>query len=111
MAETQSFSINIVKFSQIDKYQFTYGYSYFLCVLNLQLFINFSATYSYLDYTWCIKLMNQETPFLLFGQGPQFVRNQIQPFDPLLFVGIIFKKKLDFVKFAVNKPVRADGSV
>ena len=55
--------------------------------------------------------MNQETPFLLFGQGPQFVRNQIQPFDPLLFVGIIFKKKLDFVKFAVNKPVRADGSV
>ncbi|XP_037478024.1 uncharacterized protein LOC119355333 isoform X2 [Triticum dicoccoides] len=45
--------------------------------------------------------------------GPQFVRNQIQPFDPLLFVGIIFKKKyfLDFVKFAVNKPVRADGSV
>ncbi|XP_044439933.1 protein enabled homolog isoform X6 [Triticum aestivum] len=24
--------------------------------------------------------------------GPQFVRNQIQPFDPLLFVGVIFKK-------------------
>uniref|UniRef100_A0A8R7TJC3 Uncharacterized protein n=1 Tax=Triticum urartu TaxID=4572 RepID=A0A8R7TJC3_TRIUA len=29
--------------------------------------------------------------------GPQFVRNQIQPFDPLLFVGIIFKKNIFWI--------------
>ena len=29
--------------------------------------------------------------------GPQFVRNQIQPYDPLLFVGIIFKKYIFWI--------------